>query len=182
MRKSLLIISIVILNLVSCFSQEFNFDEDSLVFHMKKQYEEYRVLKNMNFVEYTKEYDSLCIWNNERLSSNEKILKRTYLDNKEFREIAHDSLEQRIDKYKEYRNISYVQTYIELVVFIYPDSSKKQTYSSLAFEGMWLWYKSKDHNEGLLDPANLCYSLRAKHFINSEGKNVISFTMIIISK
>ncbi len=182
MRKSLLTISIVILNLISCFAQEFNFNEDSLIFHMKKQYDSYRVTNDMNVVENTKEYDSLCIWNNERLSSNEKILKRTYLDNKEFREIAHDSLRERILKYKSYKNITYVQTYTELVVFIYPDSTNTKSYSKLAFEGMWLWYKSKDHNEGLLDPANLCYSLRAKNFINSEGKSVISVTMIFITK
>lgn len=115
----------------------------------------------------------LCFLNNERLSKEDKILYKSFKDNKEFREIAHRGFGNRLECYYDslveipilFRNTFYS----EIVSYSGTDSLILQTPKKLAKQMLDGWIGSHDHNEILIDRDYETVNTTLKFIINKNN-------------
>lgn len=137
------------------------------------QLNQYRKSLSVDTVQTEDSLHFLCFLNNERLSKEDKILYRSYKDNKEFREIAHRGFGNRLECHYDslveipimFRNVFYS----EIVSYSGTDSLILQTPKKLAKQMLDGWIGSHDHNEILIDKDYETVNVTLKFITNKNN-------------
>ncbi len=181
MRKSLLTISIVILNLVSCFAQD-SIDTLKYLEILKNEFNFqvnlYRKSKGLDTIPEHLYLKEICKVNNERLSKIPEFFKP--MKNSLYREIAHEGFDYRVDSiYNPEIPLNRLNRLNEIVhsrsVILTNDILKIKKLAKKIKDG---FSESSDHNEALLEKNAIRIYTDFK-VVTIEEKNYIVVTTII---